>query len=121
MRLVRQTRFGDDGNCLQAALASLMDRELADTLDVLDGAEPEENWGLRMEAWGAGLGWLIEPIDKHHPPEGLSIAVGPTSRGNESHAVIALDGQGAFDPHFSNKMIDAVDVFITVRRMEDRA
>ena len=96
------------GNCLQAALASLLDLPLSDVPHFVqddvdhDGEHVTEwNWWLRMRDWlhGRGLSMTSAGICDPEPGEYV-LAMGPSPRGNGiHHVVINRDGQLAHDPH----------------------
>jgi hypothetical protein len=109
---VRQTAFGDEGNCLRAAVATITGIPLADVVDVLDGARPEAEWYDRLEQWAGEHGWLTDPRAPDEPPPGLSIASGVTTRGPQTHAIVAKDGCAWWDPHPSDAYIVSVDYYI---------
>lgn len=114
-RGVRQTVFGDDGNCLRAALATVTRMALDAVVDVLDGSEPEERWFERVQDWGSENGFSITAdLD---PPDGLGIAVGTTStRPGQHHAVVCWRGLLLFDPHPSDALLDDIHHYLWITR-----
>jgi hypothetical protein len=84
---------GIPGNCVQAAVASLLDMDLGDVphFAVIGG------WLEWLCTWAALNGWLIL---RHNPGyrARMAIASGPSPRGVQ-HAVVMLDGGIAWDPH----------------------
>jgi hypothetical protein len=111
-----QTRFYDKeaglrGNCLQAALASLLDFPLA---AVPNFAEHEEHeWHDNLYKWLRWLGLDMETYAERVPPKGYSIANGPSPRGIR-HSTVALDGEIVFDPHPSRGGLLAIDGYWAV-------
>lgn len=84
---------GVPGNCLQAAVASLLDLPLP---DVPHFAE-HDDWLERLVAFGGERGYRV----RYRPPgtEGVNgLAFGPSARGVK-HAVVWIDGKQAWDPH----------------------
>lgn len=101
MTPVDQTQFYDPankvrGNCLQAALAAVLDLPLQAVPNFAEHHQSE--WQENMFRWLWWLGLDIETCNPEHPPAGYSIAYGQSPRG-VSHAVVALDGKVVHDPH----------------------
>ncbi len=96
---------GRQGNCLQAAVASLFDLELDDVPHFV--AEPESaRWLDRMCTWAVSRRMFV----RYRPtPEGVArgIAVGPTERGTH-HANVVRDGRLVWDPHPSRAGLTGV-------------
>jgi hypothetical protein len=99
VRQVTQTilyQSGEDqpvpGNCLQAAVASLLDRGL----DQVPHFITRPDWLQYLVDWGREQGYLV--IGR--PPETVraGIAYGPSPRGAR-HAVVYSDGRTVWDPH----------------------
>lgn len=112
---VRQTVFGDDGNCLRAALATVTSLPLSDVIDVMDGSEPEHRWFERVQEWGKGKGVEIDYAHPDDAPQGFSIGVGLSKRRpGQTHAVVCINGEPWFDPHPSDALIDEVRGYITL-------
>ena len=116
MRRVYQTRKGADpdaprtsqGNCFPAALASLLDMELKDLPDFDDDSP---NWIGPFETFladrGQAMNWLLVRHQFDHSngwlgpmyaPQGMSLANGPSPRGDWNHVVVAEDGIEVHDP-----------------------
>ncbi|MFI1535557.1 hypothetical protein [Streptomyces anandii] len=98
MKPVTQTIFYDDpdgrpGNCLQAAVASLLELPLDDVPHFLLHAD----WDERMVAFCTRHGYrpTLQPVDQYCP---YGMAWGPSERGVR-HAVCWVDGRMAHDPH----------------------
>lgn len=112
MKPVDQTIVvGDDsglpGNCLQAAVASLLDLDLAAVPHFILHAD----WLERMVAFGAAWGYRV----LHRPasaPVAFGLAVGPSPRG-VIHAVVCIDGQLVWDPHPSRDGLISVSNYYT--------
>ena len=98
MRPVDQTGYGvSDGNCLSAALASILE-------------VPVEAVPRFVRVDGRLLGWLADRalsasvFPAGTPPAGYSIAVGPSLRfAGLMHACVAYDGAVVHDPHPSRE------------------
>jgi len=95
---VTQTILHDDhqgrtGNCLQAALATLLHLSLD---DVPHFAE-HDDWLERFCAWAEERGYTVRHRSAGHPAN-LGIAFGPSPRGVK-HAVVVRDGHIVWDPH----------------------
>lgn len=84
---------GRIGNCLQAAVASLLDLDIA---DVPHFAEYDD-WWERMVAWAKTQGWIVV-YRQPNVPVAMGVAYGPSERG-VSHAVVVRDGETVWDPH----------------------
>ena len=97
-RFVTQTITGDDGNCLAAAVATVLGCALAEVPDVT-GAN-EIGWSVKIAKFCESRGRHFMTVDADDPPKGLAIAVGPSSRkaGNR-HAVVTFDGLILWDVH----------------------
>ena len=101
------------GNCLQAALASALGREL--------GSVPNfaafEWWDVAARLWlrGKGFDWEFRaPL----PDAGRAILLGQTRRGRR-HAVVADDGQITWDPHPSRDGLTSVDAAYLITAWPD--
>jgi hypothetical protein len=84
---------GVQGNCLQAAVASLLDLPL----DEVPHFAEHEDWLERLCDFGAEHGFKVI----YRPPatEGVTgLAFGPSARGVK-HAVVWVNGEMAWDPH----------------------
>lgn len=97
MREVTQTIFHEEGaelpgNCLQAAVASLLDLDLEDVPHFI--VEPD--WMERLAFFAHVHGYQIEYVSPDTP--GGGIAIGPSPRGVQ-HAVVWADGAMVWDPH----------------------
>lgn len=96
--MVTQTIFADDpqgrqGNCLQAAVASL----LVLPLDEVPHFIEHEDWLGRMTDWAGQRGYAVTSAPGADGVP-LGIAYGPSPRG-VTHAVVVRDGAIAWDPH----------------------
>jgi len=103
---VYQDRFGSDGNCLEACIATLLDLPLAAVPNLGGDATYEENMAKFLASQGMmyvlveGPGKIEKELlaemfkagDVYHIIEGICNDGAP-------HAIIGLNGQQDFDPH----------------------
>ena len=127
MKGVMQTKFGDDGNCFAACLASILELEL-DQVPDYDGRTDSGWWrkyniwltkefGLSMCHIARGDGsWFIDDCNTFHLCSGLS------PRGLE-HSCVGKNGRIVHDPHPSNEgLLEIKDVvlFVSNKPWEDK-
>lgn len=89
------------GNCLQTAVASLLDLPLEEVPHfVLNEAMGGPAWFDGLLAFAKESGLRVEPLWDKNPaePDEHYLAFGHTVRGTY-HAVVHLNGQLAHDPH----------------------
>lgn len=98
MTPTHQTKFGDEGNCFAAVLASLFTVPIGDVEHIV--GDVGEGWLDRLGAWLAarGLTFAFIPAAFYRLPDTLHIACGFTERGHY-HAVIRRGDELVFDPH----------------------
>lgn len=94
---VTQTIFADDpggrmGNCLQAAVAALLELPLETVPHFVE----HDDWFRQMTAFAAAHGYRVERCDDEPIDQGLAFGMSP--RG-VNHAVVLLDDAPAWDPH----------------------
>lgn len=105
MRPMFQTQFGPRGNCMSAALASILELPLESIPNFYDAGPTERDWHNALKRWLMGIGYaLIEvPIGENGHGAfhwgGYAIASGPTQRENGWHATVWHDGKIVHDPH----------------------
>lgn len=110
MKPVLQTRFGEpEGNCFQACVASILERELEDVPDLIFKPE-ERNWVCWFNENLIGASVCIisvegRPLDGYIPRGSYFIACGPCAQG-PLHCVVMRSGTGedgedefVHDPH----------------------
>lgn len=108
---VQQTRFGKDGNCFSACLASILELRVG---AVPNFAEKGERWFDSANAWAAKRGlrlvavpahelerldndaWAETVLDEGCPSEFIAAGPGPRSL---KHAVVMRAGKMVHDPH----------------------
>jgi hypothetical protein len=110
MRLVTQTILagnpdGVPGNCLQAAVASLLDLDL----DAVPHFVVHDDWLERLRDFAQVRGYRIVYTPPAEPPV-FGLAVGPSIRG-VIHAVAFVDGE-MWDPHPSRAGLVSVSNYI---------
>lgn len=95
---------GRPGNCLQAAVASLLDLDLD---EVPHFVEHRHDWMRCLRYFAAWHGW---DVWRRNPDRGVpfGIGTGKTVRGTH-HAVVWRDGAMAWDPHPSRAGLIRVD------------
>lgn len=106
---VDQTIFADNpegipGNCLQAAVATLLRLSLETVPHFLQA----EDWWLSLDRFAARYGYVMLPGGSNPPIFGL--AFGPSPRG-VTHAVVFRDGS-MWDPHPSRDFLISVSTYI---------
>jgi hypothetical protein len=141
MTPVRQTLFEDhNSNCLQAALASVLDRPITDVpnfCEVLPDTEnPDvvEGWFLNVKRWldsiGYGVIYVCAEDQKFIATDFYCVACGASPREGKKHAVVgrfvttdeSVDSitwelKLYHDPHPSNGFLKALEyVIIPVAR-----
>lgn len=95
---------GVPGNCLQAAVASLLRLPLEQVPHFLQ----IEDWWLSLDRFAARHGYVILPGASIEPVFGLSF--GPSARG-VTHAVAHRDG-GVWDPHPDRAFLMSVSTYV---------
>lgn len=120
-RWIDQTSFYDpsiraNGNCTEAAVASLLGIGLDDVPRFRDaGPGPEDFWDA-FDAFFAGRGLEVVCLPGNHAPDCLYLASGKASRGC-SHMVVMRGGKLAHDPHPSREGVAQIDrVWLVVPR-----
>lgn len=104
MKPVDQTFFGpEEGNCLQACIASLFELPLEDVPHFV----LEENWVKALDDWlikydlqsvDVDLKYMRTQDDDMWMPSGYHLICGESSR-ECSHAVVGYKGKIVHDPH----------------------
>lgn len=110
------------GNCMQAAIATILDLPLEEVPHFLQSYE--DIWWANMQAWLATRGWQIValPLDYLAPgivPIGYHLMHGRTCRDSD-HVVVAKDGVMVFDPHPSDAGLTEIktyEVLVPVREL----
>lgn len=116
-RWITQDRFSDpatgaDGNCMQAAVASLLGLSLEAVPNFA-----EEGWWTAIFAFMAARGLHLQDLNntggaRYDHQAGLYLAFGPSPRG-VSHVVVMRDGRMIHDPHPSRAgLLDIEGVYL---------
>ena len=100
MRPVMQTKFGMEGNCLAACVASIFEISIDEFPELVEGPDWYTQFtNFMVERFG------VQPVDLHHgegyidnAPRGYYIANGPAARGLE-HSVVGYGNRLIHDPH----------------------
>ena len=100
---------GRPGNCLQAAVASLLDLELD---AVPHFAESTGDWWQDMEMFAQEHGYTMTQFGPSHEPPVFGLAFGFTNRSSERHAVVYRDGVMVWDPHPSRDGLTTVRTYV---------
>lgn len=91
---VEQTRTGKNGNCMAAALASILECPMPEFgLNV-----GYRKWKRNIDRWLAGKGLVLEEVPLSCRPEGYHLIFGISPRGGR-HAVVGYRGRMVHDPH----------------------
>jgi hypothetical protein len=116
-RFVHQDRFGDEGNCYSACLASVFGVPLTDVPNFHDIAKgDDEAWFVAVRDWLRPKGFGVMCVSTSEAGlekyEGLLIVCGQSPRDpelNRLHAVVFERGAMVHDPHPDNTGILCVD------------
>jgi hypothetical protein len=114
MKKVFQTRFGrPGGNCYQAAMASILEKELDEVPDFCNLYE--EDWKIEASKWlhQFGLGVLtIQPTEWEYLSQclmdGIFLVCGLSEEG-VNHCVVWQKGNVIHDPHKNGTKINKID------------
>jgi hypothetical protein len=107
MTPVMQTRFGRQGNCFEACIASLLDMSIERIPD-LAAYDDDGEWMGRLNEWLSkmGLAYFEARIPRDEMKGFFSdkdfchVMIGPTNRFTDlQHAVVGRKGQLVHDPH----------------------
>lgn len=108
MTPVTQTREGSNGNCLQAALASVTNKRID---EVPDFAGRGKDWLWDLLVWCKRQGLRALYTKNRHAllaHRGLAVVQGKAARGFK-HAVVYRDGRLAHDPHPSRAGLKSIE------------
>lgn len=119
MTPIDQTDFydkaaGKHGNCMQAAVASIMDLPLEAVPNFIEGTKSGGEQHRRFLHWFRDSGLYVLMLPGNYVPEVPYLASGPASRGVH-HMVVMSGGKLLHDPHPSRDGLTSVDqVFVLV-------
>lgn len=113
MNGVTQTIFADTpgrmGNCLQAAVATILGLPLN---HVPHFVELDESWSEALAAFANRHGYATVWTDGERKTPTTGLAFGPTTRNRDIvHAVAVIDGQ-VWDPHPSRAGLTSVTTYV---------
>ncbi len=100
MKPIYQTIFGGkEGNCMQAAIASILEIPLENVPHFMLYAEDE--WWNRFEEWAGQFGLQPIGIDPggDWKPRGWHLIIGGSPRGEFDHCVVGYAGKPVHDPY----------------------
>ncbi|MGB3443968.1 MAG: hypothetical protein WBA97_34970 [Actinophytocola sp.] len=100
---------GRQGNCLQAAVATILNLPLD---DVPHFVELDESWSEALAAFATRHGYATVWTDGYHPAPHLGLAFGPTIRDADIVHAIAVHGQDYWDPHPSRAGLTSVTTYV---------
>lgn len=119
MKPVYQTRFGEsDGNCFQAAVASLFELKLEEVPNFCN--EYQDGWHLMFVRWLRKFGYsaitiTVDDLTIPNYQDCYLLVAGVNGEGVE-HCVIYKNGKLEFDPHKGGSTINPkyVDIIFPV-------
>ena len=102
---------GERGNCLAAALASILDLKISEIpkFEIMC----KRTWKSALHEWSTGIGVMVEFTKSI--PAGFCIGIGRHASG-ELHAVILLDGAFYFDTNGTNAFYEEHKYCLLVSR-----
>lgn len=119
MKPVDQDRFHDKeagtrGNCMQAAVASLLGLPLSDVPNFIEARDRGSHEELDLERFLNRIGFDMIRLPGNHCPDAYYLASGPAERGVH-HMVVMRAGEMAHDPHPSRAgLLKAEHVYVLV-------
>ena len=106
---VNQDKFGEEGNCMQACLASFFNISLEEALELKD----EEGWFDQLQEWCLERGFVALSVLAKDDIKfrGMHFLGGESHRGM-SHLVLVFDGEIVWDPHPDNTGLKTIEDWI---------
>ena len=100
MKPIYQTIFGgEEGNCTQAAIASILEIPLEDVPHFI--LYDKDEWWRKYEEWAAKFG--LQPVGIRDLgdwiPRGWHLIIGGSPRGDFEHCVVGYAGRPVHDPY----------------------
>lgn len=106
---VKQSKFGEEGNCMQACLASFFDIPLVGTIELKD----EEGWFDKFQEWCLERGYVALSVLVR---DGVKFAgmhfLGGESHRDVPHLIVVFNGEMIWDPHPDNTGLKTVEDWI---------
>jgi len=103
MKPVFQTRFGEDGNCFEACIASILEISLEEVPDLKEFKDSEA-WSKAVNSWLKTRGLQYIELDFHESDDMLweyvdsyHLIIGKTGH-DLFHSVVGHNGKVVFDP-----------------------
>lgn len=103
---ITHTENGPPGNCVQAALASILSLPLEAVPHFV--AEHGTKWEIYFNRWLEARGWEVHRLAGNYRPDGLYLASGISPRGVR-HMVVMRDRDLIHDPHPSREGLLEID------------
>jgi len=120
MKPIKQTRFGDKGNCYAAVLASLMDKDSAEDVIQIQEYYSDSKWIGKLLRWIIINGWFSYPIHGHDSAgkDEFYIVHGESPRlHGTTHVCIYQNGKLYHDPHPDNTGITTEEYFEIIEKL----
>lgn len=95
-----------NGNCLAAALASILEISLEDVPEFENMSDGE--WYPRLRKWLRLLGYHLLCWEEEIYPPTFFIAHGPSPRGDWEHSVVYKGRRMVHDPHPSREGLEKI-------------
>ena len=117
MTPLQQTIFGgQNGNCLQACIASLLDKPLDEVVHFIDC----DDWYKALELYMMREGYytMLDNCVECYPEYTYYLAWGYSPRGI-MHSVVYKDGELAHDPHPDNTGLEPTQIVYFVWTFSD--
>jgi len=115
MKPVQQTRFGKSGNCIQACVASILERPLEAIPDFLSA---KTNPWLACQSWLDSQGYYLIGASNCWMCAGIEFIAGGMGPRGIGHCVVMRDGKVIHDPHPDGRGILFVDLYLFIVRKE---
>jgi hypothetical protein len=123
MKKVMQTKFGQkQGNCFQAAVASLFELELDQVPDFCNLYKSEEEWFGKFVQWlnkkGLSAIMISTDIDDINRPnyKDCYLLVGGVNQDSTNHEVVYCNSMIAHDPNPNTKKFTPRDVILIFKQ-----
>jgi hypothetical protein len=111
---VHQTRFGSEGNCFSACVASIMDLPIDDVPNFENSGSG--SWFVCASEWLAARGHHLVQLFPGQEFTGYHIGCGLSPRGYR-HSVVYRAGEPVHDPHPDGAGLEAPDSFFAITKV----